>query len=367
MKMKTMLTTMAALLAGSACLAAAPMGTAAKLKANPALVSLADARSRIDKAIAKPAVMKALMQHLSAEDQKAFLAEVNAAIAAMPASDEERVAIFVAVNRAALEGARRGNVAALVAESFATVQPVALPALSESLSADLINRATDKGRTYTDAEYLQICSTLMTRVNARTAEADHGDVRSAFAALMLIRGSNAAKPETVAAVVATLPESVRATAQKEWFPAALAEGAAKSYDAMLAAADVEGYVAPETVVVQGGEAEETKADGQKLPNTNDDYWKAMGGTPLSLRVTGPQLAQSLIFDIVGGNMDGSRLISQATPVYDALQTIDELQPFGGTFVDAPAAIGGITQKETEKVLNPDSDREPGGYPWQRIR
>ena len=60
--------------------------TAQKLNANQAKISLADARSRIDKAIESPQVMRAIMKHLSAEDQKLFLAEVNKAIADLPAS-----------------------------------------------------------------------------------------------------------------------------------------------------------------------------------------------------------------------------------------------------------------------------------------
>ena len=297
--MKNLLIVATVLLAGVSCWGAAE-GTTAKLKANRVQISLADAKGRIDKAIASPAVMKAIMQHLSAEDQKQFLADVNAAIATMPASEAERTATFVAINRAALEGAQKGNVATLVAESFATVSPSALPALSESLASDLMNRATDKGRTYTDEQYVKLGQTVMAKVNARTAEVDHADVRSGFAALMFVRGSNSPKAEIVDAFVATLPESARETAKKEWFPAALAEGDAKSYDAMLAAADVE---AAETV----GAAEPANAgDGDQTVN-------------IPLRIAGAQLADSLIADIAGASTDPSRTSSgAANPIFDAV-------------------------------------------------
>ena len=367
--MKKLTMAMAALLASSVCVAAVPMSsgstTASKLKANKALISLADARSRIDKAVARPAVMKALMQHLSAADQKTFLSDVNAAIATMPASDAERVATYVAANRAALKGSQRGNVATLVAESFATVQPVALPALSESLGTDLLNRATDKNRTFTDAEYLHVCSNTMARVNARTAEVNNGEVRSGFAALALIRGSNTTKPEIVDPVVAMLPASAQDTAKKEWFPAALADGSAKSYDAMLAAADVEGYVSPESV--EAAVAQKSEEDGEEEHNTNEDYWMAQGSTPVKLRVTGPQLAESIIFDVVGGNLDPSRTPSQAMPVYDALQTMESLPAFDH-FHDVQYVLGELDRRGTLKK-NPGEDdngggHEPHGYQWQ---
>ena len=329
--MKNLLIVAAALLAGATCFGAAD-GTAARLKANKARISLADAKGRIDKAIASPVVMKAIMQHLSAGDQKAFLAEVNAAIATMPGSEAERTATFVAINRAALEGAQKGNVATLVAESFATVSPSALPALSESLGSDLMNRATDKGRTYTDEQYLKLAQVVMEKVNARTAEVDHGDVRSGFAALMFARGSNDPRPATVEALVAMLPESARETAKKEWFPGALAEGEAKSYDAMLAAADVE---APEAATAPADGAEPSGAD-----QTVD----------ISLRIAGAQLATSLIADIAGANTDPTRSAGASNPVFDSVTT-----PLGQ---DLPNLGTG------EAYTNPG---ESIGYQWQNTR
>lgn len=328
--MKNLLIVATVLLAGVTCWGAAN-DTAARLKANKAQISLADAKGRIDKAIASPAVMKAIMRRLSAEDQKQFLADVNAAIATMPGSEAERTATFVAINRAALEGAQKGNVAALVAESFATVSPAALPALSESLASDLMNRATDKGRTYTDDQYVKLGQTVMAKVNARVAEVDHGDVRSGFAALMFVRGSNAPKAEIVDAFVATLPESARETAKKEWFPAALAEGDAKSYDAMLAAADVE--------------AGET-AGAAAQPGDEDLT------VTIPLRIAGAQLADSLIADIAGASTDPSRTSSgAANPIFDAVTAPIQTQ--------LPALGVGDPMGDANMVIG-----EALGYQWQ---
>ena len=333
--MKNLLIVATVLLAGVTCQGAAK-DTAARLAANKTFISIADAKSRIDKAIASPAVMKAIMRRLSAEDQKQFLADVNAAIATMPGSDAERTATFVAANRAALEGAQKGNVAALVAESFATVSPSALPALSESLSSDLMNRATDKGRTYTDAQYLQLAQVVMTKVNARTAEVDHGDVRSGFAALMFARGSNAPKPETVEALVAMLPESAREAAKKDWFPAALAEGDAKSYDAMLAAADVE------TVEPAGAEEPVRAGDADQTVD-------------IPLRIAGAQLADSLIADIAGASTDPSRTSSgAANPIFDAVTAPIQTQ--------LPALGVGDPMGDANMVIG-----EVLGYQWQSTR
>lgn len=334
--MKTMtLMAAAALLAGVAC-GAAPEGSAAAQSAS----ALADARAAIDRSIASPAAMKQAMQRLSAADQKAYLAEVNAAIATMPASDADRVSTFVKVNRAALESAKKGNVSTLLAESFATVSVAALPALAESLGSDLMNRAADRRHTYTDEEYLKVCATLMERVNARTADADHSDVRSAFAALMLIYGSNSQDAKMRDAVVALLPKSAQGPAAADWFPGALATGSAKNYDAMLAAGDVEGSV--------------------ELPVDCT--------SPVTLIVTGPILADPLILDILGGNTDASRKANQATPIRDALIVNGEYGlPARDAFGDISASIGQTIRSRENGSWTDKRRPEPGPYQWQSTR
>ena len=337
MKTSGFLIVAAALLAGATGWGAPGGGAANRPAPNKAMISLADARGRIDKAIAKPAVMKAIMKHLSAADQKQFLSEVNAAITKMPGSDAERTAAFVAANRAGLEGAQKGNLAPLVAESFATVDAAALPALSESLGSDLMNRATDRGHTYTDAQYLKLAQVVMEKVNARTTEADHGDVRSGFAALMFAHGSNAPHSEEITgALIAMLPASAQAAAKSEWFPAALAgDGAAAGYDAMLAAADVEA-AAPEAAGY----------DANREPTVADVTGNVV------LRVSGPQIAASLISDIAGANDDPVRTSSfAANPIYDALTSPINRQ--------LPALSTGDAAGDTTAIID-----EVRGYQWQ---
>ncbi len=315
MKTKKAMYVATALLAGLACWGAAQAMT------------LAEARGRIDKVVANAGEMKSVMKQLSAGDQKAYLAEVNAAIAKMPASGAERTSTYVAANRAALEGAKKGNVTTLLAEMFATVELASLPALTESLSGDLMNRATAKGQTYTDEQYAKLSESVMAKVNARTADVDRGDVRSGFAALMLIRGSNSREPAVVDPIVAALPAGAQEVAKKEWFPAALAEGPAKSYDPMLAdATDI------------------------------DDIGTHVG--TVSLRVAGPQLADSLLPDITGANVDPDSKSNKRTPIVDAEFTA--LWNASTLSVDdamRDAAVG-IAIEESKGRL------EPRGYPGQ---
>lgn len=325
MRRKGFLAVAAALLAGATCVGA-PGGAAARLDANKSVISLADARGRIDRAVANPAVMKAVVKHLSAEDQRLFLSEVNAAIAKMPGSDAERIAAFVAANRAALEGARKGNVTTLVAECFATVPLEALPAMNESLASDLMNRSTAKGHTFTDEQYAKLSEAVMAKVNARTATVDDGAVRSGFAALMMIRGSNSATAAIVGPIVAAMPEEVRDIAERQWFPAALGENQEKSYEPMLGFAGV----------------------GEKI---DDDPNRQ----PVILRVTGPQFADSLLVDVGGFNLKPSNLSEKRNPLVDA--EITEHLFVGFDAIDPGPAIGAAIE----------AMEEARGYPGQTTR
>ena len=321
MKTKKAMSVAAALLAGLACMGAAEVAAAdaAAAKAS-AGVSLAEARGRIDRAIASPAEMKATMRGLSAADQRQFLADVNAAIAKMPGSDGERTAAFVAVNRAALEGSRKGNVTTLVAETFATVSLYALPEMNESLASDLMNRSTAKGQTYTDEQFVKLAETVMAKVNARVATVDDGDVRAGFAALMMIRGSNSTAPAIVDPIVAAMPATAQDVARKEWFPAALGEGQDKSYEPML-----------------GG----------------DGFGNDPNRQPVVLRVTGPQFADSLLVDVAGWNIHPNVDTKKHNPLVDAEMT-EHYNAVGFDAIDPGPSIGAVIE-------------EARGYPGQTTR
>lgn len=197
-------------------------------------MSLAEARGKTDAVIADPAEMTAVIKQLSAADQKSFVADVNAAIAKLPGSAEEKSAKIANVARAALKGAAKGNakaLEALVAEIYATAPVESLCYLNEDLSKDVFNRAGDPQKTYTDEQFSGIAKSLVAAVNARVAGLEDADVRGGFASLMMIRASNGSPGSLAADLAATLGKSAD-VAKNEWFPAALSEN--PNYDPMLA-------------------------------------------------------------------------------------------------------------------------------------
>lgn len=214
------------------------MAMASALVAQDKTMSSADARGKIGDIISNPSTMTSVMKQLAAADQASFLADVNAAISKMPGSPEEKTSKFVEVNSAALKGAQKGNLTALVAEVFATVPPESLTAINEQFAAGMFNRAADPSRTYTDDEYKQTALKLLDKVQERNATADNAGVRNTFAILMLLRASNGTPADLRDTLVDALKdEETRNLAQNEWISPALGQGQEKTYDPMLGAAD----------------------------------------------------------------------------------------------------------------------------------
>lgn len=182
-----------------------------------------------------PATLKEIMGKLSASDQVTFVAEVNAAIAKMPGSDEQKAAMFLDANRAAVVGASAANRSAVLAEVFATVPPEYLTVINENFAADLFNRSAGRTKPMSEADFKAVATATMAKIVARCATAENGAVRSAFAALMFERASGGAPADLRDALVATLPATAQEQASTEWMPAAMGEGREKSYDPMLGA------------------------------------------------------------------------------------------------------------------------------------
>lgn len=270
-------------------------------------MSLADARAKIGEVIKNPATMTKIMKQLSAEDQKAFVADVNAALSKMPASNEERTAALLNVNKAALRGASKGNLAGVVAEIFATVPVESLTVLNESFAQDLFNRDADPSNPVSDEQFEKIASSLMETINERTAKTDDGAVRSSFAIAMMVNASNGSMPELANKLADTLPENVRETAKNEWIPAATQEGE-KNYDSMLGAADA------------GVE-----------PNSR-----------LTLKIAGPQYFEAMLGDISAVSVDSPT----RTPINDIILNAEVNSPTPGSGLE-----GGLDTVP----------REPSGY------
>lgn len=214
------------------------MGLASVLVAQEKTISSADARGKIGDIISNPATMTSVMKQLAASDQTSFLADVNAAISKMPGSPEEKTSKFLEVNTAALKGAQKGNLTALVAEVFATVPPESLTAINESFASGMFNRSADPSKTFTDEEYKKTSLALLDKVQDRNATADNAGVRNTFAILMLLRASNGTPADLRDTLVGALrDEETRNLAQNEWISPALGQGQEKTYDPMLGASD----------------------------------------------------------------------------------------------------------------------------------
>ena len=179
-----------------------------------------------------PAALRATIAQLSSADKTAFLAEVNEAIGKMPGSEEVKASKYLAANRAAVAGAGAEDRAAVLAEVYATASPESLTVINEEFAKGEFSRPS----TMSDEEYTNIVAQTMAKITQRTATAESGAVRAGFAGLMFIRAAGAASDAATAAAVAALPGEAQADAKGSWFPAALGQGGAATYDPMLAAA-----------------------------------------------------------------------------------------------------------------------------------
>ena len=266
---------------------------------------LAEARQKIDGVVDGSESIASLIKQLSAEDQLTFLGDVNKAVSKMPASVEEKTAKHLNLNHAALKAVKgSGNVAALLAEVFATVPPEALTVINERFASDLFNRATDPKVTYTDAQFTDIALKIMETVNKRTAETDNASTRSAFAILMLLRASNGTPADLEDKLIATLPNAdARELAKSEWIPSALGkDGRELGYEPILAS-----------------------ADAGRRPDFD-----------FVLVIAGPQLLDSLLQDVGGKNVDGLSFVRTRSPVLDAaLNPLEQQIPtLGGDVLGA---------------------------------
>jgi len=257
-----------------------------KKQDNKKYAPLAEARAKIESCISDPAKMTEVMQTLSPEDQKTFVADVNAAIAKLPGSVEDKTAKYLNINRAAFKGAASGNKANVLAVTFATVPPESLTVLSERYASDLFNRDADPSQKFTDAAFEKTATEVIGKVEQATTGSDDAGVRNALAIIMFLRADNGKTPGLSDRLVQTMPDAAtRELAKKEWIPAAMATGDQKSYDAMLA-----------------------YADARRAPDIN-----------IVLDLAGPQILDAALIDITSA-IDNPAGI-QTTPVLD--------QAFGG--------------------------------------
>ena len=302
-------------------------------------MSLADASGKLDAAAENPATMTSVTKQLSAADQVAFLARVNAAIAALPGSAAEKAAKYLNANAAALKGAAKGNLPALLAEVFATVPPEALTVINERFASDLFNR-TASGKAYTDEEFVKFAQNGMSAIQKRTASADNAGVRDTFAILMFLRASNGTPADLADTLVANLAdEKTQTLAKNEWIPPALND---KDYEPMLGMSDA------------GDQPDAAQV----------------------LRLAGPQVGVAMLTDLAAGDVLGmgntSTMFDQSSglfgvPVFgddSGLNRIPrtmnkDMRNYGG-YHRGDKGGEGSNEKECHRVC------EPGGYNCQWI-
>lgn len=285
--------------------------SASGAEAKKSKMSLADARNLISAIVngEKGVSMTAVMKDLSAEDQKQFLAEVNKAIGELPASVEERTAKYLNLNNEAVRaGKETGNIAPLLAETFATVAPEALTVINERFAVDLLNRSANPKETYTDDQYTKICTELMKIINERTEETDNGSARSAFAVLMLVRASNGSPADLADKLIDTFKhDDAKELARTEWIPSALGkDGREQNYESILASADA---------------------------GRRPDF-------AYVLVIAGPQHLDSILADLGGKNTDSTSSIRSRTPVLDAAENpfIHQIPTLGGDVFGADIPV-----------------------------
>lgn len=190
-------------------------------------------QSLVSESAQNPDTLKSTISQLSAADQAAFVAEVNAAIGKMPGSDEAKAAAYYAANKAAVSGATKENRAAVLAEVFATVPPEFLTDINERFATELFNRSSGM----TDEKFTEIAKSAMTTVIERCQKAENAGVRETFAILMFLRASGGSPADLADTLVAQLPDAaVREQAKNEWIKPAMGDGQEQTYDPMLGVA-----------------------------------------------------------------------------------------------------------------------------------
>ena len=225
-------------------IAAVPM-----LPANAALKP--EVRALVGECAQNPQKLKQTIATLSAEDQVEFLRAVNEAISKMPGSNEVKGAAFYEANRAAVTGAGKDNLKAVLAEVFATVPTEYLTEINERFAEELFSRTANPAHVPTDAEFTKLSTDTMAAVNERCQNAEDSSVRETFAILMLVRASGGTPADLAQTLANQLPDAqVRETALNEWIKAAMGDGQEQSYDPMLTASQSADEEPDHAVVMQ---------------------------------------------------------------------------------------------------------------------
>ena len=198
-----------------------------------------------------PQTLKQTIGKLSADDQLAFVQEVNAAISKMPGSNEEKGAAFYNANRAAVTGAGKENLKAVLAEVYATVPVEYLTEINERFAKELFSRTANPAHVPSDPEFIELSTNTMAVVIERCQNAEDASVRETFAALMLVRASGGTPSDLAQTLVSQFSNGQdRDTILNDWIKPAMGDGQEQSYDPMLTTAQAPNDEPDHTVVLQ---------------------------------------------------------------------------------------------------------------------
>lgn len=298
------------------------------------------ARTRIDAAAKDPKVMESVMKTLNAKDQITFVAEVNAAIADMTGSAEEKSVMAVNTTKAALRAATAGNTANVLAEVFATAPVETLGAISESVGEDLKRSSDNTASGMNNADYAKVAEAVVKKIAERSQDSSDSDVRSAFGVAMMTKASEVSASE-VGAMVDTLSTAAGIQSEqvvedvKSDITAAAETGTQSNYETLISNADTTTSVSSETSTATAE--------------------SAAPAVTLVLSFTGPQQVDALVSDIAASvTVDGKT----STPILDnAYGGTADTQMYNNTST-TPA-----TTSDTAEVTPGDNNTETGGAPW----
>ena len=210
-----------------------------------------EVRALVGECAQNPQKLKQTISGLPADEQLEFLRAVNEAIAKMPGSNEVKGAAFYEANRAAVTGAGKDNLKAVLAEVFATVPPEYLTEINERFAKELFSRTANPAHVPTDAEFTKLASDTMAVVNERCKNTEDASVRETFAILMLTRASGGTPADLAQTLVSQLPDAqARETALNEWVKPAMGDGQEQTYEPMLTSAQAADEEPDHAVVMQ---------------------------------------------------------------------------------------------------------------------
>ena len=161
---------------------------------------------------------------LGADDQARLVRTINYALTNYTASTKEKtIESIYKVNRDMVKSVSARDRKSILAEVFATIPEIALPALADGLAKEVINRKA-LGLKPDDDSYTDFAVSAQNRIYRRCRDFDFsGQRRTVFAAIMLIKGSEGDPEDLRQQLEPFIPESVRKIARDEWIPAALGE------------------------------------------------------------------------------------------------------------------------------------------------